>query len=509
GIAEIQKLVLEGVDRTRERLRGVFDPFGILAAELLLQIDQEHEEDMNSIRQDIEEAGTLRVRLRWFRADFVQRLHRLLEKSSAVVMKVLRAAFLVGKERYYEAETLALKIAPSLGLSVPTRESLQRLTDLPTYEEVYGKSKKIPPVYRRLFTPQPLLTKEFLVAREEALDSLFESVKRWQAGRPCSVAIVGPQGSGKTSLLNCFTNEVRSKVFLEKKEVKDRLGGKEEVFRLFENWFSLSKTCDSVSDVVSQLLEQKKRIVLVEGGHNLILRTIGGGTTAETFFSIVLGTRDHLLWILSVRQYPWQRMEYQLRASQYFTHEIRTLFHDEQELSEALMLRQRVSGFRLIYSDEGLDTRRINKLRLRNPLEAEVVQRELEKEYFKSLFELSGGNLESALFFWLLSSSYEESENVVRVAPCVTLDYRFLRRFDNQILFSLAELTNHGGLTLAEHSEIFRLDPSKSRLILDYLVEIRLVDCKSQGDERMPVYVVNPIVLHPVATLLESLNILY
>jgi hypothetical protein len=510
GISEIEQLALGALERAGDKLLGVQAPFDELAAELLQQIDQEYETNLVLIRQDLAQAGSLRVRLRWAKTSLARSLRRWRTRAMTLAEKAYKFGLLFGKERYYEAEEIAMKVAPSLGLSAPSDESLLKLSDLPTDEDLAGKIRHFPPIYRRLFSSVPLLTKEFLVGRDDELELLLRSVRRWRNGRPCSVVIVGPEGSGKSSLLNCFANEIASGTVLEKREIEVRLSNQEEIFRLLEEWFLIQESCQSVTDLVEHLLQQPKQIVLVEGGHNLMLRTIGGGKAAETFFSIILGTRSHFLWVLSVRQYPWQRMQYQLKANQYFTHEIRTLFHDERELYEALMVRQRASGFRITYSDEGLNNRRITKLRLRNALESDVVQKELEREYFKSLFELSGGNLEAALSYWLLSLSYQEQDKAIRVAPCVTLDYRFLRSFDSQLLFTLAELMNHGGMTPAEHSRIFRLESSKSQLLLDYLVEIRLVDCTSFDDRKEPsLYVVNPIVIHPVASILESMNILY
>ena len=46
--------------------------------------------------------------------------------------KAYKFGLLFGKERYYEAEEIAMKVAPSLGLSVPSDESLLKLTDLPS-----------------------------------------------------------------------------------------------------------------------------------------------------------------------------------------------------------------------------------------------------------------------------------------------------------------------------------------------------------------------------------------
>ena len=96
------------------------------------------------------------------------------------------------------------------------------------------------------------------------------------------------------------------------------------------------------------------------------------------------------------------------------------------------------------------------------------------------------------------------------VLPCVKFDDRFIRNLGRPYLFSLAEILCHGTLTPEEHGEIFRMDSLHSRLMLDYLCEISLVEMHEADDNGQAVhYGMNPVFYYPVSSSLESLNILY
>ena len=77
-------------------------------------------------------------------------------------------------------------------------------------------------------------------------------------------------------------------------------------------------------------------------------------------------------------------------------------------------------------------------------------------------------------------------------------------------MLTLAEILCHGTLTAGEHGEIFRMDMLHSRLTLDYLCEISLVEMHERhGEPHSMHYGINPVFYHPVSIGLESLNILY
>ncbi|MEJ2201441.1 MAG: ATP-binding protein, partial [Desulfuromonadaceae bacterium] len=150
------------------------------------------------------------------------------------------------------------------------------LTDLPSNDEILKRADAFPLLYRRLFTLGPLKNHEFLVARDEELKTLDDLFKRWKDGKPCSLAVIGPEGSGKTSLVNCFAGAYGARGHLLRFEISRRLRSEQEVVDLFHQWFDIEQPTDSLDALVQQLLARPRGMVLVEGGHNLALRVVGG-----------------------------------------------------------------------------------------------------------------------------------------------------------------------------------------------------------------------------------------
>lgn len=509
-VAELEELLLGALERAAEQLEGVLVPWSELEKELVEKIDATHREQWENIGRDIENAGTLRVRLRW--------LLRRLGKAAVLWKDGLASALASAREpvrrravaAFYEIEDLVYAVAFRLGLARPSKEHLLFLTDLPSRQEMAERSHSLPPVYRRLFSPEPLAMRELLVGRDKELQLLHGAVSRWQQRRISSAVIIGPEGSGKTSLLNCFERELDPRISLYRNQFRKRLQDRRELVETLGNWFELNPLPESPDQLVERLLQLPRQIVMLEGGHNLFLRRIGGGGAAEAFFSVLLATRGHFLWILTCRKYPWAQLEYQFQASQYFTQEVHTLFQSHAEVQQGILLRHRNSGFRLLFTDDKLVDRKLRKLRITHSLESEAVQKYLETQYFEHLFEISGGDIQAALFFWLLSVRYDEGRKTILVSPCQRLEYQFLANFERIYLFTLAELINNGGLTPDEHALIFRLPPSQSQLILDFLVALRLVETlPSEFGSCTTVYRINPVLIHPVSSTLETMNILY
>ena len=96
------------------------------------------------------------------------------------------------------------------------------------------------------------------------------------------------------------------------------------------------------------------------------------------------------------------------------------------------------------------------------------------------------------------------------VMPCAKFNDRFIKNLAQPYLLTLAEILSHGTLTPEEHGVIFRMDGLHSRLMLDYLCEISLVEMhEADGNGHILHYGINPVFYHPVSSNLESLNILY
>lgn len=418
-------------------------------------------------------------------------LHRYLDISDREKTSLLRAA----TQKMFGGlqEVLQKEAAP--------QEKLLSLTDLPSAREVLRRSETFPPLHRRLFTLGPLKNREFLVAREEELEVLDDLFSRWEQGQACSLAVIGPEGSGKTSLANCFASEYGAQGELRRLEIDRRLQSPEDVIELFRQGFDIKKPLATLDELIGEMLTRPKGMVLVEGGHNLALRVVGGGRAVEAFCYLLLATRRHFLWLVTFRKVPWERLDYQYRINRFFTHQISTLLAGQQEIRQVLLLRQRISGYPLTFAGGG------NGKEIRAGADD---GRERENRFFRELFAASGGNLDAAFHYWLLCLDYDAETESFRACPLGKIDFSFLRELDGDQRFTLAEVLGHGGLSAEEHQRIFHCDPLTGRLRLEYLASLGLLLTEpAKGAAGQVRYRLNPVYYTPVVKTLEAMNILY
>ncbi|HMB69596.1 MAG TPA: ATP-binding protein, partial [bacterium] len=468
-----------------------------------------NEATLEAVRHDMERATDFSVRVRWAAqrgAVVVRGAWTTVTRRARRIGRILSRA---SRRWYYRTEDAVLRLSVALGIRTHVHETILEFADLPSPEELEGRVQNLPPIYRRMFSPSPLKTRELMVGREKELLTMTEVVKRWREGRAASVAVVGPEGSGKTSLIQCFAEELDDDVPSSVHMLSARLREESDTVAAVSEWIGLSEPAADVDELVRVLKEGPRRILVVEGGHHLLLRVIGGRRAAETFLSLVLATRNHVLWVLTCRQYPWRRMDDLLRVSRCFTHLIDTPFHSAKELRQAITLRHRRTGLELRFSHEGLHDRKIRKLLLAHPPDAPPVQEALQDRFFQDLFSASGGNIDAALFYWLLSIRRDEDAAEVTVQPLRRPDVRFLDDFDRLHRFTLAEILNHGTLTPEEHGCIFRTDAARSRVVLEYLCQLHLIEAVTDATDAERRYKVNPAFWHVLSSSLESRSLLY
>ncbi|UCF35942.1 MAG: hypothetical protein JSU96_14080 [Acidobacteriota bacterium] len=507
---ESHQMIVSAMDRTVGLLRELSVPFSQILTEAVSVMDERFGTRLGLMEKDLFEAGTLAANLRWYR----RASRRYVRESQHSVSRNLKRLFFwvfgYAKRGYYYLEDLVLWFGGWLGLSIRSRERLLALADLPREPEVREKLKSFPPIYRRLFTSDPLLNEEFLVGRAQETATFQEVVKRWGNGRRASAVIVGQIGSGKTSLLNHLESVLQSQHTSRRVEFEHRLTTEADLIAVVSRWFDLKKKPDTAEDLQAILRTLPRQVVFIEAGHHLMLRSIGGRQAAEAFFRLLLATRDHLLWIMTVRERPWAMLGYQVKAGQYFTHEIRTRFSEPSQLREAIMTRHRSSGCRLLFSEEGIEDRALRKLRATQPLESEPVQSFLADRFFSNLYEVSGGNMTAGTYYWLTSMEYDSINKVLRLNPIQSPDLSILRGFESQSLFCLGEIMNHGVLSVRELAEIFQINVARAQLILDYLLHLRLIEIdRSAVSSKSTEYTANPVLIHQINSTLESMNILY
>ncbi|KPJ92600.1 MAG: hypothetical protein AMJ53_09065 [Gammaproteobacteria bacterium SG8_11] len=505
---ELKTIVFDALVKCLETFDDVIVTYASFTEAVIAEIARDHENAINTIKRGIRDSRNLKERTRWalrlMKKSWRRKIEHVQESATDKLTAIKEAP-----ERWAASARWFFWLVNVFKSQQPAEESLLQLTDLPSEEELLEQSKSLPPIYRRLFQNLPLTNREFQVGMEAEMGLLLETFERWQSGRASSVAVVGPEGSGKTSLLNCFENELPEGVKVMRAEIPHRLLTSGDVVNMLEDVLQIEEPSDSAAELINKILRMDRQIIMLEHGHQIFLRVVGAREALETFFYIVMNTRSHVFWLVSFRLLPWIRMGYMLNIERFFTHTIKSEFHNVQELISAILLRQRATGQEPVFSEVGVNSYRVRKLLLKHQVQDAPVQQALEDIYFSNLYDICGGNMESALYYWLRSLSVDEHGKVT-VQPCVKVDASFVKKLDTLNLLSLAEILAHGGITPKEHGEIFNIDVFRSRMILDYLRQIRLLQGHNKDKHGQPqFYSINSLFYEQVHSILNTMHIVY
>ncbi len=497
-LADTSQLVTETISRTEQQLATIAEPLQELSRQSLEDLRQECGKMLTLISKDLQRILGWKERLRLKRLRALRHLRRQCTQWRESLREPLQQAFL-SMEFLWQG---VRRLWPGGDVRNAKTEAVARsIADMPTPEAILKKAEKLPPVCRRLFTCGVLKNREFMVGKNKDLDTLRELFQRWQEGLLCSIAVTGPDGSGKTSLVNCFQSELGNQVPVLRLNLEKRLTDEGPFLEWCQERFALPHAPSGLADVEKHLQTMPRSVIIVEELHHLVLRTVGGLEVGRAFLRLVLTSRHRLLWVATSRKYPWQRMKHLIDIDRYFTHQVQTQFNSQAEIRDALLLRLHTSGYPVGFLNGGNPAPKTN-----NPAGKDD-QANLRDRFFSDLFSATRGNMQAALFYWLHYLEFDAQEQSLRVAPFDKLDYGTLKNLERPQLYALAEILAHGGLSPREHAAIFGTAVMQSRMLLDYLTQMNLLQ-SARAAEDEPFYQLNPLFFAPTASLLETRNII-
>lgn len=132
----------------------------------------------------------------------------------------------------------------------------------------------------------------------------------------------------------------------------------------------------------------------------------------------------------------------------------------------------------------------------------------LSRQRQHEFIAVSSGNMRAAWFHLLIYARYDEERGRLVMQRGKKIDLSMLGKRGDLDLFTLSELIGNSGLTVAEHEEIFQREAIKSRVVLEHLKQLRLLE-RHEMDNGESFYQLDPVFYLPETTMLQASHVLY
>lgn len=494
-LQQAEEEIRAGLERILARSRDLkadLDAMAALLSERLEALSRELTARVGRLTDSSDPVG-LRLRVARKRAsDLRKRVfgagRRLAERfgpRSGRLLKRLQGQFGSGVRRLRQATGLAA------GESIDERLA----TFLKETDRRFGA---LPGIYQHLFRLQPQQEERYFCARESELARGAALLRGWLDGRGLALAVVAEKGGGKTSYLHRLEAEGKGAWQPVWLSLDESISGADQLLPLLAGALGHPEAA-GLAELAATLKEDgRRRLLFLENLHNLFLRTVKGFDGLREFLLFLAETREQIGWVVSCGHFGWRYLSRVLPLERYFSRPIRLEGLDARELEDLVLLRHRVSGFRLVFDppETGRDRRRLQRLR-----DERQRHRLLQRRYFDRLRELSAGNIRAALVYWL-SSVREIREDTLVIGPPQEFDPAFLQQLPPEDLFYLGALLQHEMLDAGQLATVFRSSEGAATLVVDRLRELGVLTPCPGG------FGVHSLLYRPVVKVLRERNIL-
>ncbi len=356
------------------------------------------------------------------------------------------------------------------------------------YQSDYYHS--LSPALRSAFYAGPLGAMDQRIESERGVEFLKTALEQWQAGRSHSYAVFGETGTGLSTLLNVYTG------ILKKQDIPfnlipfdDRISTTQSLVETLFQPLGIEYTSSAIDNIISAINQLDPKVIMLDNVHFLVQRSVKSQSLIDTFSAIILATRSKHLWIVGCEEQSWRRLSYGYGINDSFSHEHHLENFTEEKIRKLLIARFAYAGFDTINGQP-------------------IGTSKNEKSPIYSIARKSKGCIELGLFYCLNNFTHGTNEKSVFLSMPKDIDTTMLKKLGDLDLFTLAEICTHGQLTAREHQNIFRCTLNKSKVVLEKLRVLGLLDHDEDG-RRHDAYVLKLIVSAVVIRYLISINYLY
>jgi hypothetical protein len=512
---DLKGLVSRGMDRAADSLEDRYQTLGPDWANLVTQVHRVLTEDWNATFRAVQSDDFLAKRLLRIQIAAV----RQSERSAKWVADAWTAGVEHTVARFRLVRTRARNLIrfgrTVVGVSTATTE--ERHLALDTVANARTLYAKLPLVYRRLFSVDPVSDPGLAENRVEDLKSAEIFLERWRADLGGGVLIVhGPLGSGRTSFLRLLESTLRDDLRTIRLSLDRRPSGEKALAGVlarvlypeepFEGGFS------DLEDLIQNREEVRGTLVLVDNLEMLLFQAPGGTELLNKLLLFWIRTDDRVAWCATAGSLAWQfATKAATGASRLAVSQALTQWASPS-ISELILRRHRRSGVSLEFEAPD-DHSPLVKQRLRRAKTPQDAQRILASEFFDGLFKVVGQNPRRALFEWIRSGTFSEQGDLLTLRPIKPLSFSYLQQFENDVAFTMRAFIFHNILTVEEHALLFRSTEAGSIMAFETLLSEGLIEALDpvEGAAIMPGvrYRLRRLVLEPIVRSLQERNFVY
>ena len=296
----------------------------------------------------------------------------------------------------------------------------------------------------RPFSSLPLPTGDArFIERPSARAALEHGFSAWKEGRPTLMALVGPRGCGLTTLLNQVPAWAPPEASISLISLAMRPATTGDALALAATAFGSAIPYDSVDAAAEAINQLPARMILVDNGHFLYSRLMGGGEGIRALQALMVATQGRHLWLLACETQAWRRQCDTSQTDRYFGEVVELSYFEREDFAAFLAARNAGLG------EPGID----------------------------ALLKVSRGHPGLAL---LIVAGVRGGQMQAIPAPFDESPLRSLARTE---LLALAEMSAHGALTATELQSIFRRDAQSTSILLHHLRQSGLIVTEPQAGE--------------------------
>lgn len=401
-----------------------------------------------------------------------------------------------------------------------TAETAASTRTLRALTDVGAVTERLPLVYQRLFTLQPISDVALMAGRDAELDSAMKRWKRWHDADGVPLIVRGRQGSGISSFIGVLGRQIEEDGGSVKQDaLTERVTTEPELAAILAGILELPAT-DSLDSLASSIFHADPRslpaAVLLDNLEHLYLRVPHGTDLIERLLTLMAETEPRIFWIGGITTSAWQLVATAepTAISQVDVVDLGPL--KPADVQAAISVRHRRSGLAIRY-EEPSSGRHLLRHRLRRRADPDAYRRLLEEDYFEQLHRVTGGHLGLALYHWMMAADFGTQNGVYMHQP-ERPDFSVLEALGLTQNFTLKAFLEHRTLTLEEHDRIFRLPRQESYQIFESLRNRHLLEPVTAEDEDIEAeseieedlrYRLRPLLTGAVVSHLQARNIVH